>query len=69
MTAVSCENLPIIDITRENCADKWDLLSAAIQSSTFIALDIVKFKLQGYILFILWLKNDSFLKGNEWAGR
>ena len=42
MTAVSAENLPIIDITEENCAEQWTNIQNAIRSSTFIALDIVK---------------------------
>jgi len=41
MATVTANNLPIIDITKENCAEKWNLLISAVQNSTFIALDLV----------------------------
>jgi hypothetical protein len=42
MNLVSCDNFPIINITQENCSEKWILLRTSIESSSFISLDIVK---------------------------
>lgn len=40
MTFVTCDNLPIKDITKENYAEHWQDLLSAVKTSSFIALDI-----------------------------
>jgi hypothetical protein len=41
MISVTADNLPIIDITKENYTEQWSSLTAAIRNSSFIALDLV----------------------------
>ena len=37
----SLNDLPVVDITQENCAEHWGTLLNSIRTCTFIAIDIV----------------------------
>ena len=38
---VTIDNLPITEITQDNCASEWNNLLDHIHGSSFVALDIV----------------------------
>ena len=49
---VNASNLPIQEITQKNFIEQWKSILTAIDSSTFIAIDLVR-KLQLKIFFFV----------------
>lgn len=40
---LSLNNLPVVDLTKENVESEWNGLIEAIRSSSFVSIDVVRF--------------------------